>query len=270
MKKVLIKILFLLPGVTGLWSCAEEGAPVISAPPTARLLVGQMSPTVDPAKNVEIYTADVLWGGNNRKANLGFAASGVTNPGAGNAFIKSRLADVETALLQGQVELQGYQNYSAFLVNQEVANTTMNTAPVGMVVLKDDLTAATTGNAKVRFLHFGVGLPAIDLYFSVADQPASYAAGLQYARSFPGNVSLPVSAGAISAPVEAGFNSLPVGKYNYIIRAAGSDVDLIKGNITVAEGRVYTIVVRGFQTSPANVTGRALGITTITHERLAF
>lgn len=260
--------LFLIAVITS-FSCSEEVSPVIQSPPTARLLVGQMSPTLEPATNVEVYTSDVTWGASNRKANLGFGSTGVTNPSAGNAFIKSRIIDIAEPLLQGNVELADYGNYSAFFANQDPSDVSLSTAAFGMVVLKDDLSPASTGSAKIRFLHFGVGVPEVDLYFSI-DPPTTSLTSLAYATAFPEGVSIPVTPNAIAPPVEVGFSSMPVGTYNYVVRSAGGEDDLLKGTVKLDEGRVYTVVIRGFETAPEGVSGRNLGITTIVHDRLAY
>jgi len=139
-------------------------------------------------------------------------------------------------------------------------------------VLKDDLSAPSSDASKVRFIHLGIGASEVDIYFYTGDvQPDAMVNSLGYGRVFPSNASLSLGAGSISAPVESTFTTLPLGTYNYAIRPAGADpgsIPLQKGTVTLAAGRVYSIIVRGYAAPPDGVTNRGLSVLALLHERI--
>lgn len=257
-----------------LQSCSEEPLPAKTSAPITRLLTVHASPTLNPAMAVELYTADVLLGSNNRRANLMFGAAGTTSPTAGEVFLKARLGPTaETPFVQGTYAAQDYTHYMALIGNADASNTTAE-APVGIAVLEDNLASPGAGNARVRVIHLGIEAPAVDLYLYTGDvQPDPIFTGITYAKSFPGNVSIPFQESGVAGPVVADFVTVPSGGYNFRVRPAGAAPDaptVLTGTTTLAEGRTYTLIVRGFLTPPPGVSGRALSLQSVLHDLTVY
>ncbi len=272
MKKHIYSIVFILAGFA-LQSCSEESIEK-TAPPVSRLFAVHVSPSLSSTDALELYTADVSFGNNNRRANLAYGAAAATNPSAGNVFLKARLGTTsETSFISGNYTAENYTYYTALVTNVDATNTTP-TAPVGIAVLHDNLIDPGQANAQVRIIHLGVEAPAVDLYFYVGnDQPAPFASGLTYGKSFPGNVSIPLQADAVSGPVVADFVTVPAGSYNFRVRPAGAEPDaptVLTGTTALAAGRTYTLIVRGYLTPPAGITGRNLALQSLLHERTTY
>lgn len=267
-----IYLFFTVIVVTALSSsCSEEEMPSIVAGKTARVFITHLSPSANPASNIEFFTSDITLGNSNRKANLAYGGSSATNPNSGNVFLKTRFANATEPFLSGNFNADDYGHYTAILGNSD-GNNTASDAPLGIAVLKDNLTAAPADNAKVRLIHLAVGASDVDVYFYAGDvQPAALVTSFGYGRAHPGNVSLALSAGQVGSAVSSDFLTLPIGTYNYAIRAAGADPTsepLLKGTISLASGRVYSVFVRGYAAAPQGVSGRNLSVLSLLHERI--
>jgi hypothetical protein len=270
MKQSSVVYLFLLLLVV-FQSCSEEEKPAVVAQKTARVLITHQSPSARPASNVEFFTSDITLGNNNRKANLAYGAASATNPNAGTVFLKTRYANESAPFLSGQFSTQEYNYYTAIFANADGASTSQE-APTAIALLHDDLTPPSGENAKVRLVHLGVGASEVDIYFYTGDtQGDPLVTAFSYGKVHPGNVSLELVNGEIGEPVESAFITVPIGAYKYAIRPAGAEAEstpLLSGNISLAAGRSYTVIVRGYAAPPDGVTGRNLNVVSLLHERI--
>jgi hypothetical protein len=271
MKKIFNKISILFV-VCSTWACTEELIPPMTSQATTRIQMAHVSPSVDPTRNVEFYTADVSFGNNNRKANLAYGATAATNPSAGSVFLKTRLNDVETPIFSGTFSADDYGYYTALLANVD-GNNMEAAAPIGLAMLKDNLAAPQEGSFKVRIVNFGIGAGNVDVYLYTGTTQTEAVATLGYAKAHPGNASLSVAANSVSQPVEVGYQSLPAGQYQIRVRPAGADpasTPIATGAITFAGQRCYTLVIRGYREQPTGLSGRILAIQSILHERVLY
>jgi hypothetical protein len=269
----------ILPALTAagmLFSGCQEEDTTKVAPASARMLFVHAAPTV--SANVEVYTSDVvIYGGNNRKANLSFGNAAATNPTAGKRPVRIRVAEATEDALRSELSLEGYAHYTALIINTDPTNNS-DSAPVGVALLKDDLTPPSAGNAKVRFVHLGIGAPAIDVYAFVTGTGVTTPAMPTFAnKSFgqlgPGNGMLNLAAGDFGAVTEAPFAEVPAGNYRFEVRRAGTastTTALLSATSPLAAGRTYTILARGFLQAPAGVSGRNLGVQVITHDLTVY
>ncbi len=272
MKRYQQLVLALLSGVSLLAGGCQEEDTTQMAPATARMLFVHAAPSV--AQNVEVYTSDaVVYGSNNRKANLAFGGTAATNPTAGPRPIRLRLAEAGADALRAELALEEYGYYTALIANTD-PNDASAAAPVGVALLQDDLAPPAGGNAKVRFVHLGVGAPAVDVYAFVnqpgAVTPATPAfANKSFGQLAPGTGTLDLAAGGFGAVTAAPFAEVPAGNYRLEVRLAGADPAtpaLLSAASPLAAGRTYTILARGALSPPAGSSGRSLGVQVIAHD----
>ncbi len=272
MKRYQKYLLSVLSGAGLLLSgCREEDTTRV-APATARMLFVHAAPSV--GENVEVYTSDVVvYGSNNRKASLAFGGTAATNPTAGQRPVRLRLAEAEADALRAELALEGYGYYTALIANTD-PNDASASAPVGVALLQDDLTPPAGGNVKVRFVHLGVGAPAVDVY-AYANQPGAVTpatpafANKSFGQLAPGEGTLDLPAGGFGAVTAAPFAEIPAGNYRLEVRPAGADPAtpaILSATSSLTDGRTYTILARGALSSPAGSSGRSLGVQVVAHD----
>jgi hypothetical protein len=119
-------------------------------------------------------------------------------------------------------------------------------AKIAAVIVEDVLPAPANGQVSVRVIHLSPNAPNVDVF--VSGQSAFTGIAYKGATAF--------------APVRIDTGTVK-GTINYEIRAAGTSTVALKGSLTgLLQGRVYTIVARGFLGKTP-----ALGATTLIHGR---
>jgi hypothetical protein len=107
-----------------------------------------------------------------------------------------------------------------------------NLAPL---VLGDDLTAPTAGNAHVRFVHLSPDAPAVDITLTNGT----------------------IVFGNIAFREHTAFTPLPSGTYDLQVRVAGTNnVVLNLPGVALNSGKIYTVFAKGFV---AGTSTQALG-----------
>ncbi len=269
MKKINLYIYLIC--AAGFWSACEQEEIPLAAPARARVLVVHAAPSV--VRNVELYTADIPYSGDNRRANLGFAATAAVNPSAGARPLRLRLIGDAKDALRADPVLDDNAYYTALIANTDAARTDTS-APVGVVMLRDDLSTPSGDVAKVRIVHLGVGVPAVDIYITlkgVMNDTIPDITNKSYLQTFPGNGTLSITAGAFSAATPLAFAELPVGTYTVAVRPAGTShktTPALTTEIILAKGRAYTVLARGYLTPPTTgpTSSRRVALQLITHD----
>lgn len=281
MKKILFLSALALIGFAQL-GCDDGVTEIKEAPANTGVTFAQFSPTLgtDLVNNVDFFFGE----NTTQNPRLGFAALGtrMPTPVEGGTLFRVRAQPVANQptppdAVNSRVSLSPRVNHTAFLGNTE-ANNLQATAPVGLAIVQEDLSPATQGNTKVRFVHLAVGAPAVDVYL-VPPTPGTPVILRNIAYGQTSGGPLPLTAGQASAPAQIAFNQIPAATYRVEVRVAGADptstpVLAVNGvNLTPRRNtggsfeffQAFTIVARGFLAPPATTTGRALGATVINH-----
>lgn len=117
-----------------------------------------------------------------------------------------------------------------------VALDTLSKAP-SILVTSDDLSAPTAGNAKFRFIH-------------LVSDALTYGFDIELVK--PGGAVTPDASNNTFSNLrfkipQANFALKPVGSYDVLVKSSGTTNILTRiPNITLAEGKIYTLVARGF------------------------
>jgi hypothetical protein len=134
---------------------------------------------------------------------------------AGQRNVKVQASANSATVINADVTLMDKMNYTIFAVN-----TLSNIEPL---VLTDDLTAPAAGKAHVRFVHLSPDAPAVDIFVKGSAQALFPNQAFKDATAF--------------TPVDAGTVDLEV--------RAGGSVVLTVPNVTLADGKIYTIFANG-------------------------
>lgn len=215
----------LLPAVLLLSACSKKDDPVVTpAPETGRINAYHAAASANVSVKVLVDDAE--------KATLTYGQnSGYQTVNTGSRVVKVNVASSGAAAFPSQpVSVEKDKSYSYF------AYASTATAVTGLLV-PDDLTAPTTGKAKIRLVHLGVDAPAAlklsTTAASVADianTGASFGGFSPFVEIQPGQYNVAVTSGTSSATlVNVGDGS-------------GSGAGT---NKTYEAGKIYTIVVRG-------------------------
>jgi Domain of unknown function (DUF4397) len=268
------KILYIALLSTAFSACEQEDIP-LTAPARARVLMVHAAPSV--VRNVELYTADIPYSNDNRRANLAFAATAAVSPSAGTRPLRLRLIGDAKDALRSDPVLDDNAHYTALIANTDAARTDTS-APVGVLMLRDDLNAPAGDAAKVRIIHLGVGVPAVDIYITlrgVMNDTLPDIVNKSYLQTFPGNSALPITAGAFGQATPLAFAELPVGTYTVAVRPTGAShrtTPVLTTEIVLAKGRAYTVLARGYLTPPTTgpTSSRRVALQLITHDPPVF
>lgn len=182
----------------------------------ANVMVVHASPNA-PAVDVRINNAVVL-------TNVPYPAnSPYTQVNAGITNFKIAPAGTTTYVIDANVDLEEDMNYSVFAID--------SVSKIKAAVVSDNLTAPASGKAHVRFFHFSPNAPAVDI--AVTGGPVVFSN-----RNFNDQAF---------SPAFANFTPLDAGTYNLEVRLAGSDnVVLSLPNVTLSQGKIYTVFAKGF------------------------
>lgn len=159
-----------------------------------------------------------------------------------NASGKS-LGSVNANLVQGR-------SYSAFLID-----TTKRVAGQRVIVVEDNLTAPSTGNAHVRFFHFSPNAPEVKVVNTGAPGTPIVFSARRYAET-----SRRVGSSTTNFN---NFSPIPAGTYNLQVQVNSNNTPVLDINgLNLVAGKIYTIYARGLVNGGA---GQELGATVILH-----
>lgn len=136
---------------------------------------------------------------------------------AGDRNVMVNASGTDLTVIDATLNLDANNNYSVFAVD-----VLDNISPL---VLMDDLSTPTSGNAHVRFLHLSPDAPAVDI--TLKDGTIIF--------------------GNIGFKEYTQFTPIPAGTYDLQVRVAGtSTVALELTGVTVGDGSIYTVFAKGF------------------------
>jgi hypothetical protein len=161
---------------------------------------------------------DLIVDGTVAGSNLTFPNNtGYIQVDAGTRNIKVNVTGTSTTVIEADLPISGNTDYSVFAVDA-VAN-------LSPLVIVDDLTSPTSGNAHVRFIHLSPNAPAVDI------------------TTVDGTVVF----GNYSFKDYSDFTPLPAGSYDLQVRLAGTDTVVLElSGISVMDGNIYTVFAKGF------------------------
>ena len=130
--------------------CSDDENPTgpENLPATANVKVVHASPD---APGVDLLVDDKVAGSNLTYPNN----TGYLEVTKGTRNVKVNVAGTSTTVVEANLDLEADINYSVFATDA-VANLTP-------IVIQDDLSAPTSGNAHARFIHLSPNAPAVDI-----------------------------------------------------------------------------------------------------------
>jgi hypothetical protein len=210
-----------------LGACSDSDNPVASTEPgTANVQVVHASPNA-PAVDIQVDNAspaavDSLAYPNN---------TGYVGLTAGTRNVKVNVNKTLTSVINADVVLEAGKNYTVFAVD--------SVSKIAPLVLEDNLVAPAAGKAHVRFVHLSPDAPPVDI--AVANGGPVVFSNV----AFKGSVD---------------FTPLDAGTYPLEVRGAGSPTPVLDlGNITLQDGKIYTVFAKGFFTGSLAVGNASIG-----------
>lgn len=191
--------------------CGDDDNPI--APTLSpRVMVVHMSPD---APEVDILVDDKII---SSLAGLAYPNnSGYLVEAAGARNFKLNLTGTSTTVLDTTLALVQGNSYTVVACD--------SASKVAGVILVDDLKAPAAGKAHVRFAHFSPNAPAVD----VAVQGGAVVFANQSFKQF------------------TDFTPLDAGSYDLEVRLAGeATVVLTLNGVALQEGKIYTVLAKGF------------------------
>jgi len=204
--------LTLLAGLAALTltACSDDEENPIGSNPTSSVMIVHASPDA-PAVDVLVDNSPALSG-------LSFPTNtGYVNLPSGQRNVKVNATNTTTTVINENLVLDANKTYTVFAVD--------SVNKIDVVVLEDNLAAPASGKAHVRFVHLSPNAPAVDV--AVTGGPVLFPN-----VSFKGSIDF--------TPVDAG-------SYNLEVRVANTGtVVLPLPNITLQNGKIYTVFAKGF------------------------
>lgn len=218
MKKMRYLVFALVAFVmsASIYGCSEdESNPMTPASSTAKVMVTHTSP--------DAPGVDLLVDGTVAGTNLVFPNStSYLNVNSGTRNIKVNVTGTSTTVINADVPFEKDKSYSVFAVD--------SVSKLTAIVTNDDLSAPASGKSHIRFLHLSPNAPAVDV--AVTGGPVLFSN-----RTFNKSVT----------STEMAFTPVDAGTYNLEVRLAGtSTVVLSLPNITLENGKIYTVFAKGF------------------------
>jgi len=199
------------------------------------------TPTLEKA-NVKVVHASPDAPGVDLLVDNSIAGSNLTFPNntgylavdEGTRNVKVNVSGTSTTVIEADLTLDANTNYSVFAVDA-VAN-------LSPLVIVDDLTSPTSGNAHVRFIHLSPDAPSVDITTN----------------------SGAVVFGNYSFKDFSNFTPLPAGSFDLQVRLAGTETVVLElPGISLADGNIYTVFAKGFVTG---MDSQALGAEIIVNQ----
>lgn len=136
-------------------------------------------------------------------------------PGMRN--VKVNVSGTQTTVIEANLDFSTMNHYSLFAVNE--------VASISALLLADDLTQPSAGNAHVRFVHLSPDAPSVDITLTDGTVVFGDKAFLEYSA----------------------FTPLMANTYDLQVRLQGTDtVVLDLPGITLMDGKIYTVFAKGF------------------------
>jgi hypothetical protein len=209
--KMLLKAFLSLALILPLTGCdSDDEATTNPAPGNAQFLAIHASPD---APGVDLLVDGTVVG-----TNLAFPNStGYLSVPPGIRNVKVRVAGTSTTVIDANLPVAAGAYYTVIAAD--------SVAQLTPLVLTDDLTSPTVGNAHVRFVHLSPNAPAVDIAVQ------------------GGGVLFPNISFLQSTP----FTPVPLGTYNLEVRVAGTTtVVLSLSGVSLGEQGIYTLWASGF------------------------
>jgi hypothetical protein len=137
-----------------------------------------------------------------------------------------------TNYTQGTIPFTKDNHYSIFVLDTLSATSTLK----GLVLL-DNLTAPAAGKAHVRFVHLSPDAGNVYVDFAKTNDTTKISN-----RPYVGNI-------AVSDPAMGNFTAINSGAYNINIKAGTTDPVLVGLPYTFAEGKIYTVYLKGLKSN---------------------
>lgn len=212
-----------LPAAVAFTSCSDDDDNNTPTPDQGRVLVSHAAASANV--RVRVLADDTELG----QVDYG-QSSAYVNATTGTRAIKVNVASSGQTAATQTLAVAKDQYYSVFAYAQTATT-------VGALAVNDDLTAPTSGNAKIRVVHLGLNAPT----------PVKLSQ-----QTVAGAVDIPgVSA---SFPTASAFASIPAGSYNLLVTSGSPSLTLTAvgdgtgsgtGTKNYEAGKIYTVVVRG-------------------------
>jgi hypothetical protein len=189
----------------------DENSP--TAPPVAQTASAMVVHTSPDAPGVDLYVDNNL-----AKTNLSYPeATPYLSLSAGTRNVKVKVTGTSTTVIDANLVLTPNASYSVFAVD--------SVSRLSTLVTVDTLTTPATGKSHVRFIHLSPNAPAVD----VALQGGAVLFGNTQFKQY------------------SSFTPVSAGTYNLEVRIAGTTtVVLPLPNITLVQGKIYTVFAKGF------------------------
>lgn len=153
--------------------------------------------------------------------------------------------------------------HTLFTVKKRLTSTLNPNNIDSLILVYDDLTLPTAGKAKVRFANFSPDAPKLDFSYTTG---AAVFTGVSYGN-FGGQVVIPYTNGKAPATIE-GLTWKTLGPFKEVNAGASQSFQLknsgtqatvpVNGNllsqVTLQEGKIYTIFINGAASDPAGLT----------------
>jgi hypothetical protein len=227
MKKTLLAFIAIVGSLLLTASCKKDSAAeahlmIVNASPNA--------PAIDGAVNGSVIATGIAYPNN----------SGYKTTSTGNFNIRITQTGTSTVFIDGTLTAEAGAYYSLYMVDSLHKRKA--------TVIRDDLSAPSSGKSKIRLLHFSPDAPAVDVFVNGAASTNFSNRGFNDVQS---NATF------------AGFTEVNAGNIDLQIRLAGTSTVLATiPTITLTAGKIYTVIIKGFA---AGTTTQALGAAVISH-----
>ena len=213
----------LLPALVTLASCGSDNSTSTPAPDQGRIRLYHEAASANVGLKFLFDETE--------KANLAYGQSSDYQAlNTGSRAIKINVASTNASAVTQNVAVEKDKSYSYF------AYANSGTSVAGLLV-PDDLTAPSSGHAKIRFVHLGQGSPeGLKLSTTVAtvtDIPGTetqFANASSFVEILPGQYNVAITTGTPSTIVAN------------VADGSGSGTGT---NKTYEAGKIYTVVLRG-------------------------
>ena len=219
----------MIPAVLLLASCGKDDDPATPAPDQGRVTFVNAAAGVGATVAVK-YSVNTV-----EKAQLTYGqASGYQGIDVGAPVFKTTVASSGQAINEDAGIIAKNGSYSYFLYN--ITPTTY-----GSLLKTDDLTAPTSGKAKIRLVHLGNGISTSINLSTVL--PVGYAAIISSVNFGSASDFIEVNPGPFSMAITTGTSMNPLAGLQ-----VGDGTGTGTGTKTLVAGKIYTVLVRGVDT----------------------
>lgn len=131
--------------------------------------------------------------------------------------VQVNVSGTETTVIEADIDFSTMNNYSLFAVDE--------VASISALLLEDDLTQPTAGNAHARFVHLSPDAPSVDITLTDGTIVFGDKSFLEYSD----------------------FTPLAANTYDLQVRLQGTETVVLElPGISLMDGKIYTIFAKGF------------------------